>query len=36
MSCFDRLLVATALEHKLNFLTPDSKIRAYPDVKVLW
>lgn len=33
---FDRLLIATALEHKLTLLTPDPKIHAYPNVKVLW
>lgn len=33
---FDRLLIGTALEHRLTLLTPDPKIHAYPDVKVIW
>lgn len=33
---FDRLLIATALTHKLTLLTPDPKIHAYPDVKLAW
>jgi PIN domain nuclease of toxin-antitoxin system len=33
---FDRLLIATAQAHKLTLLTPDPKIHAYPEVKVLW
>ena len=33
---FDRLLIATARQHRLTLLTPDPKIHAYPDVKVQW
>ena len=33
---FDRLLIATALEHRLTLLTPDPKIQAYPRLKTLW
>jgi PIN domain nuclease of toxin-antitoxin system len=33
---FDRLLVATALEHNLTLLTPDPLIRQYPGVQSLW
>jgi PIN domain nuclease of toxin-antitoxin system len=33
---FDRLLIATAQEHKLTLLTPDPKIHAYSNLKVLW
>ena len=33
---FDRLLIATARQHKLTLLTPDPKIHAYPGVKVGW
>ncbi len=32
----DRLLVATARRHQLILLTPDDKIRRYPDVRTLW
>jgi PIN domain nuclease of toxin-antitoxin system len=33
---FDRLLIATAQRHRLTLLTPDPKIRAYPQLKTLW
>lgn len=33
---FDRILVATALEHSLALLTPDHFIRQYPNLKTLW
>lgn len=32
----DRLLVATAITHKLSLLTPDSHIRQYDSVQVIW
>lgn len=32
----DRLLVATAIVHKLSLLTPDSHIRQYDSVQVIW
>lgn len=32
----DRLIVATAHAHRLPIVTPDPKIAAYPDVKVVW
>lgn len=32
----DRLLIAVAQTHDLVLLTPDEKIRRYPDVNVLW
>lgn len=33
---FDRLIIATAQELRFTLLTPDPKIRAYPDVIVFW
>ncbi|MEX2044554.1 MAG: type II toxin-antitoxin system VapC family toxin [Opitutus sp.] len=33
---FDRLLIATAQEHRLTLLTPDDNIRQYPDLKTVW
>ncbi|MFN0128940.1 MAG: type II toxin-antitoxin system VapC family toxin [Verrucomicrobiales bacterium] len=33
---FDRLLIATAQQHRLTLLTPDEKIRAYPDLQTAW
>jgi PIN domain nuclease of toxin-antitoxin system len=33
---FDRLLVATALQHNLTVLTPDPLIKQYPGVRTLW
>lgn len=33
---FDRLLIATAIEHQLTLLTPDQTIRQYPGLKTLW
>jgi len=33
---FDRILVATALEHNLTILTPDDNMRRYPRVQTLW
>lgn len=32
---FDRLIIATALEEKLQLITHDTKIRQY-DVKLFW
>ena len=33
---FDRLIIATAQELRFTLLTPDPKIHAYPDVRILW
>ena len=33
---FDRILIATAIEHRLTLLTPDETIRSYPNLKTLW
>lgn len=33
---FDRLLIATAMKHRLTLLTPDQHIRQYPGVATLW
>jgi PIN domain nuclease of toxin-antitoxin system len=33
---FDRLLIATAREHRLQLLTPDPTIARYPGVDVRW
>ena len=33
---FDRLLVATAMAHGHQIVTPDRKIRQYPNVKTVW
>ena len=33
---FDRVLVATALAHRLTILTSDSKIAAYPGIRTFW
>lgn len=32
----DRLLIATAQQHRLAILTPDPMIAKYPNLKVLW
>jgi PIN domain nuclease of toxin-antitoxin system len=32
----DRILVATAQRHTLTLLTPDQRIRSYPDTQVTW
>jgi PIN domain nuclease of toxin-antitoxin system len=32
----DRILVATAQRHSLTLLTPDPRIRSYPDTRVVW
>lgn len=32
----DRILVATAQRHSLTLLTPDPRIRGYPDTRVVW
>jgi PIN domain nuclease of toxin-antitoxin system len=33
---FDRLLIATAQEHRLKILTPDATIAKYPNLDTLW
>jgi len=33
---FDRLIIATALIHKLTIVTCDEKIIQYPRLKTLW
>lgn len=33
---FDRLLVASAMEHGMSLLTPDAQIRRYPGVVTVW
>ncbi|MFA6961351.1 MAG: type II toxin-antitoxin system VapC family toxin [Opitutaceae bacterium] len=33
---FDRILIATAQHDAFTLLTPDPKIRAYPDLLTLW
>lgn len=33
---FDRLLIATAQELRLTFLTPDPLIHPYPELKTAW
>jgi len=33
---FDRVLIATAQEHRLSILTPDPTIKSYPDLKTTW
>ncbi len=33
---FDRILIATALEKGMGFVTSDSKIRQSPNLKTLW
>jgi len=33
---FDRLLIATAQQHNLGILTPDTTIAKYPNLKVVW
>jgi PIN domain nuclease of toxin-antitoxin system len=32
----DRIIIATAMEHKLTILTPDKHIQKYKKVKTLW
>jgi PIN domain nuclease of toxin-antitoxin system len=33
---FDRIIIATALEHKMTILTKDRFIPTYPKVKAVW
>jgi PIN domain nuclease of toxin-antitoxin system len=33
---FDRLLIATAQEHRLKLLTPDVTIAKYPSLDIFW
>ncbi|MDF7826918.1 type II toxin-antitoxin system VapC family toxin [Pontiellaceae bacterium B12227] len=33
---FDRIIIATALEHKMTILTKDRIIPTYPKVKAVW
>ena len=33
---FDRLLVATAIQHRLALATPDHAIPRYPHLEILW
>ena len=33
---FDRLIIATALLHKLTIITCDENIIQYPEIKTLW
>jgi PIN domain nuclease of toxin-antitoxin system len=33
---FDRLIIATAMIHKLTIITSDEKIIQYPGIKTLW
>jgi PIN domain nuclease of toxin-antitoxin system len=33
---FDRLLIATAQQHRLTLLTPDASIAQYPNLQVAW
>jgi PIN domain nuclease of toxin-antitoxin system len=33
---FDRILIATAQEHRLPILTPDATIAKYPNLDTLW
>jgi PIN domain nuclease of toxin-antitoxin system len=33
---FDRLLIATAQEHRLKLLTPDVTIAKYPNLDIFW
>ena len=33
---FDRLIIATAMEHNLILLTPDEHVRRYPGLATLW
>jgi PIN domain nuclease of toxin-antitoxin system len=33
---FDRLLIATAQEHRLRIVTPDTTIAKYPNLNILW
>ncbi|MGP8202120.1 MAG: PIN domain-containing protein [Limisphaerales bacterium] len=33
---FDRLLIATAQEHRLKIVTPDATIAKYPGLDTLW
>ncbi len=33
---FDRLIIATAIEHHLQILTSDRIIPTYPDVEAIW
>ncbi len=33
---FDRILVATAQEHRLKLLTPDATMAKYPNLAVVW
>jgi len=33
---FDRLLIATALQHRLTLITADKEIQKYPNIRTLW
>lgn len=33
---FDRILIATAIAHRLTLATPDETIQSYPDLQTLW
>lgn len=33
---FDRIIIATALEHRMTIVTKDQTIPTYPRVKVVW
>lgn len=33
---FDRLIIATAVQHGLKILTPDKHIHAYSQIKCIW
>ncbi len=32
----DRIIIATATTHKLSIITPDTEIKKYPCLKVIW
>lgn len=32
----DRIIIATAMHHKLSLLTPDHQIKQYSDLRVIW
>ena len=33
---FDRIIIATAIAHKMPVVTADAKFREYPSLKVVW
>ena len=33
---FDRMIIATALVHKMPLATPDATIGVYPEIKTIW